>query len=133
MIDELRQLQVRQREAHFNGDAEQMVSLFADDFVSVQDGDISRPGREASRERFERYFARVSFVAWDDIVEPAVEVSRDGTLATVLVHKRVHITYRDDEGRPAEEITIFAWAETWRRRSDRWELAMVISTRKDAT
>ena len=76
MIDELRQLQVRQREAHFNRDASQMASMFADDFVSVQDGEISRPSREASRERFERYFSRVSFVAWDDIVEPAIEVVR---------------------------------------------------------
>ncbi len=133
MIDELRRLQVRQREAHFNRDAEQMASLFADDFVSVQNGEISRPSREASRERFERYFARVSFVAWDDIVEPVVELSGDGTLATVLVHKRVHTTYRDDDGEPAEGITIFAWAETWRRRNDRWELAMVVSTRKDLT
>jgi hypothetical protein len=96
MIDELRQLQVRQREAHFNGDASQMVSLFADDFVSVLGGEVSRPTRETSRGRFERYFARVNFVAWDDIVEPTVEVSRDGTLATVLVHKRVHITYREE-------------------------------------
>jgi hypothetical protein len=63
MIDELRQLQVREREAHLNADAEKLVSLFADDFVSVQDGDISRPSRDASRERLERYFARVSFIA----------------------------------------------------------------------
>jgi hypothetical protein len=37
MIDELRQLQVREREAHLS--------------------------RDASRERLERYFARVSFIA----------------------------------------------------------------------
>ena len=110
-----------------------MASIFADDFVSVQAGEISRPTREASRERFERYFARVSFVAWDDIVEPVIEFSVDGTLATVLVHKRVHTTYRDDDGKPAEGITIFAWAETWRRRDERWELAMVVSTRRDPT
>lgn len=109
-----------------------LVALFADDFVSVQDGEISRPSRDASRQRLERYFARVSFIAWEDIAEPVFELSDDGTLATVLVQKRVHLTYRDETGKPAEELTFFAWVETWRQRHGRWELAMVVSTRKDA-
>jgi len=130
MIDELRALHAREREAHLHRDAAQLVSLFADDFVSVQDGEVTRPGREASLERFQRYFAQVRFLAWDDVVEPVVEVSGDGTLATILVRKRVHVTYADADGQPAEEVTDFAWLEVWRRRDDRWELATVISTRK---
>ena len=61
-----------------------------------------------------------------------IEVSEDGTLATVLVHKLVDLTLQSANGTPEEEMTIFAWAETWRRRRGRWELAMVISTRKNA-
>jgi len=38
-------------------------------------------------------------------------------------------------GAAAEEETHFAWVEAWRRRAggDRWELAMVVSTRQPAT
>jgi ketosteroid isomerase-like protein len=129
-FDELRRLHAREREAHLNRDVELMVSLFADDFVSVQDGVVSRPTREASRERFERYFSRVNFLAWEDEDEPAVELSADATLATILVRKRVHVTFRDDDGQPAEELTHFAWVEVWRRRDERWELAMVASTKR---
>jgi ketosteroid isomerase-like protein len=131
-VAELSDLQARQRDAHLQADAAGLVALFADDFVSVQDGDVSRPSRPDSLRRFERYFAQVSFVAWDDLEPPVIEVSGDGTLATVLVHKLVHLTYRDAAGSQAQEITVFAWAETWRRARDRWELAMVVSTRKDA-
>ena len=133
MIDELLELQKRQREAHLNGDAAQMVSLFADDFTSIQDGEVTRPSREASLERFGRYFARVRFHAWDDLADPVIEVSGDRTLATVLVQKRVHIAYPDDHGRETEELTDFAWVELWRRREARWELAMVVSTRRSGT
>ena len=131
-VAELAGLQARQREAHLRGDARGLVELFADDFVSVQDGDISRPGWPDSLRRFERYFAEVSFLAWDDIEPPAIEVSQDGSLASVLVSKLVQLTYRDAAGNPAAESTVFAWAETWRHAGDRWELAMVVSTRRPA-
>ena len=133
MIDELLELQRLQREAHLNGDAAQMVSLFADDFTSIKDGEITRPSREASLGRFARYFARVRFHAWDDLADPVIEVSGDRTLATVLVQKRVHITYPDAHGRQMEELTDFAWVELWRRREARWELAMVVSTKRAVT
>jgi ketosteroid isomerase-like protein len=130
-LDELRRLHAREREGHLNKDAALMASLFADDFVSVQDGEVARPSREASRERFERYFSRVAFLAWDDEAEPVIELSADATLATILVRKRVHVTYRDDDGQPAEGLTHFAWVEVWRRHEERWELAMVASTKRD--
>jgi len=133
VIDELLDFQKRQREAHLNGDAELMVSMFADDFISIKDGEVTRPSREMSLERLARYFALVRFRAWDDLADPVIEVSGDGTLATVLVQKRVHITYPNPDGEQVEGITNFAWVESWRRREERWELAMVVSTQRDLT
>jgi hypothetical protein len=130
VIDELLDLQRRQREAHLNGDAVQLVSLFADDFTSIRDGEVTKPSRDMSLERFTRYFELVSFRAWDDLADPVIEISVDATLATVLVQKRVHITYPNAHGERVEELTDFAWVELWRRREERWELAMVISTKR---
>lgn len=125
MEAELRRRHEVQREAHLGADADRLVSLFADDFVSVQDGVVSRPSRAQSRARFQRYFDLVTFLAWDDIEEPVIELAADGSLATILVRKRVHLTHPG-----GEEETVFAWLETWRHRDDRWELAMVVSTRQ---
>jgi hypothetical protein len=130
MIEELLELQRRERDAHLAGDADGLVSLFADDFMSIQDGEVTRPSRAESLARFERYFATVTFLAWDNLVPPMIEVSDDATLATVVVQKRVHLTYLGPDGVPAEELTLFAWVEAWRCRADRWELAMVVSTRR---
>ncbi|GIH05454.1 hypothetical protein Rhe02_35210 [Rhizocola hellebori] len=130
-VKELLGLQAEQRRAHLEGDAAAMVAMFAGDFVSVSDGVVSRPSREESLQRFERYFGLVTFQAWEDIAEPVIEVSGDGSLATVLVTKRVQLTYPDDTGAITAEETFFAWAETWRHADGtRWELAMVVSTRR---
>lgn len=37
------------------------------------------------------------------------------------------------DGEPEEEMTSFTWAETWRLTESGWELAMVISTKRDAS
>jgi uncharacterized protein (TIGR02246 family) len=130
-VEELLELQAEQRRAHLTGDAAAMAAMFADDFVNVSEGVVSRPSREESLQRFQRYFDLVTFLAWDDIDKPVIEVAADGTLASVLVTKHVHTAYPDEEGTTAEGETIFAWAETWRRANDnRWELAMVVSTRR---
>jgi ketosteroid isomerase-like protein len=130
-VEDLLALQREQRRAHVEGDAGALVAMFADDFVSVADGVVSRPSRAESLARFERYFGLVTFLAWDDVADPVVEVAADGSLASVLVVKRVHLTYPDESGAVAQEETHFAWAETWRHTAGGgWELAMVVSTRK---
>jgi ketosteroid isomerase-like protein len=130
-VEELRELQAEQRRAHLAGDAAAMAAMFADDFVTVADGVVSRPSRDESLQRFERYFDLVTFLAWEDIDEPVIEVAADGSLATVLVTKHVHVAYPGDDGVTVEGETYFAWGETWRRSAEkRWELAMVVSTRR---
>lgn len=127
---ELLEIQALQRRAHLEKDADLLTSVFADDFISVSDGVISRPDRQESRARFQSYFDSVEFLAWDDISPPVIHVSRDGSLGHVLVHKRVHL--RDvSTGRESE--TVFAWIESYERRQGDWRLTMVVSTEKPAT
>jgi ketosteroid isomerase-like protein len=132
-VGELLLLQREQREAHLTGDADRLVDLFADDFVTVQDGSMTRPSRAKSRQRFQRYFDRVQFLAWEDLAPPVIEVADDASLATALVHKRVQLRYLDDAGLISEEEAVFAWHETWRRRDGGWELAVVVSTQAEST
>ncbi len=112
-----------------NGDAELLVSLFADDFVSVQDGRITHPTRAESLERFRGYFQRSTLLAWDDLTPPEIHLSPDGRMAVVWVHKLVR-TETTAEGGPAVQAeTEFAWTETWERRNGAWTLTSVTSYR----
>jgi hypothetical protein len=128
LVEELLQLQARQRVAHLTANAASLVDIFADDFINIANGQITRPPRAESLRRFQAYFDRVTFLAWDDITPPLIHVADDASLATVIVHKHVHVRYSANAGAWQEEETTFAWQETYVREHGRWRLAVVVST-----
>ena len=117
-----------EREAHLDRNVDLLVSLFADDFVMVDEGEVTKPSRAQNRARFDSYFKAVRFKKWDDLAPPSIRVSKDGTLASVLVKKEVVLTLVDAP-EVKEERTVFAWMETWEKREGRWLLVAVCSTR----
>jgi ketosteroid isomerase-like protein len=127
-IAELMELHEMQRAAHVERDAARLVAIFADDFMSVDAGRIDRPERAASQARLQAYFDRSTFLEWDDISPPIVRVSDDGSMAYVIVHKRVRLRAANDPGAEEQE-SVFAWTSTYERRDGRWQLTSVASTR----
>jgi hypothetical protein len=127
-ISELLQLHEQQRTAHFSRNAKLLVSKFADDFINVSAGKIIRPTREHSLNRFQAYFDRSTFIEWDDIAPPVIKVSKDASMAYVIVHKRVRLKAPDETGVPREVTTIFAWMETYEKQNGKWALTAIAST-----
>ncbi|MBV6506774.1 MAG: hypothetical protein ILNGONEN_02358 [Syntrophorhabdaceae bacterium] len=128
-VKELLEMQRQGRAAHFAKDAKLLVAAFADDFISIDAGKITRPAREESRKRMQAYFDRSEFLEWDDISSPIVRVSQDASMAYVIVHKRVRLKAKNDKGELEEETTVFAWTETYEKQNDKWTLTSVTSTR----
>jgi ketosteroid isomerase-like protein len=124
----LRRLLDQERAAHIRRDAPMLVALFADDFINVAAGRITRPTRTESLAGFQAYFDRSEFLAWDDIEPPLLRISSDGSMAYVIVRKRVHLISTAADGRREEQETIFAWMEAWERLSTEWALKAVAST-----
>lgn len=124
----LRRLLDQERAAHLGRDASLLVSLFADDFVNIGAGRVTRPTRTESLASFQAYFDRSEFLAWDDIEPPLIRISPDGSMAYAIVRKRVRRIEMGPEGRGAEEETVFAWMEVWERIGDEWKLKVVAST-----
>ena len=127
-IQELLQLQSEQRSAHLAGNAKKLVDLFADEFINISNGKIARPTYAESLQRFQAYFDKVTFIAWDDITPPIIYVADDASLATVIVHKYVHLRYLAEPDVWMEEDTTFAWQEMYIRQHDSWRLATIVST-----
>lgn len=121
----------KERAAHLNHDVELLLSNLADDFTSVDHGNVTHPTREQMRQRFKAYFGSVEFRAWDDLAPPVVNVSADGTMATVLIQKLVRTVSKDAANDPKAEIseTRFAWLEVWRWSGGAWKNVMIVSTR----
>lgn len=127
-MNELSELLKQARLAHFTRNAKLLVSTFADDFTSIAGGKISRPSREASLNRFQNYLNRSTFIEWDDITPPVIKVSDDASMAYVLVHKKVRLTAKNENGAETEETEIFAWIEVYRKIKGGWKLTAVVST-----
>jgi len=117
-----------EREAHLSRNVDLLMSLFGDDFVQVDGGQVTRPTLEEQRKRFSAYFGAVHFDKWDDQIDPIIVVSADGTLATVIVQKEVVLVLADAPADSKRERAVFAWIETWAKRRGRWQLIAMAST-----
>lgn len=124
----LLELHERARVAHLEGDPELLISMFADDIVMVNDGRVQRPTREESLQRFSGYLESVRFLEWSDISPPVIRISDDGTMAYVIVQKRVRLVTADSGPDTEQEQTVFAWTETYEKRGGVWKITSVTST-----
>jgi hypothetical protein len=125
---ELFELHKQQRVAHFNRDAKLLISSFADDFTEVKNGRINKPTREAGLKRFQKYVDNSTFIEWDDITPPVIRVSADATIGYALVHKKVRLKAKQENGTEVEETEIFAWVAVYQKIKGEWKLVLVAST-----
>ena len=123
---ELLRLAAEARAAHLAYDPAPLLRAHGDGFVSVSNGKVSKPTREESLRMFTGYFESVRFETWDDLAPPLVTLSDDGTLATMLIQKRVRILPKSGAGAGSE--TDWAWLETWRKHDGQWRLQTIVST-----
>lgn len=121
----LLRLRDEQRAAHLEKDAERLVSSFSDSFLSIEEGEVERPSRPESLRAFRSYLESVEFLEWEDIEPPVIRISADGSMAYVIVHKRVRLV---PVGGGTPRLTVYAWLETWEKRDGEWELTAVAST-----
>jgi hypothetical protein len=127
-INEILKLHNEARAAHFKRDARLLVSSFADDFTDVSNGKIRKPTREESLNRFQNYFNNSTFLEWDDITPPVIRVSDDATMGYAIVHKKVRLLAKDENGSEREETEIFAWVSIYQKIGGKWKLTAVVST-----
>ncbi|HEY7482281.1 MAG TPA: hypothetical protein VH680_17335 [Gemmatimonadales bacterium] len=118
------------RTAHLEKRADQMVASFDDSIRFVADGEVTVTSPAENQARFQAYFDRSTFQAWDDIAPPLLRISPDGRMAYKLVRKRVQLTSPDSAGRPVAEHVVYAWIEVYEKPHDRWILKAVASTER---
>lgn len=124
------ELHKEQRNYHFNKDSIAFASQLSDNFISVNRGEISTPSREETISRYNGYFSSVEFVKWDDVTEPVIKFSDDGSLAYTIVDKMVVVKYENQEGEMVEGKTHFAWTAIYKKYGKDWKIDCVTSTEK---
>ncbi|WP_347922332.1 nuclear transport factor 2 family protein [Pontimicrobium sp. SW4] len=119
-----------QREYHFNKDSMAFANQLSKNFISVNRGEISKPTKDATIARYNSYFSSVEFVKWDDVSEPIIKFSDDGSMAYTIVDKIVTVTFKDSTENIIEEETHFSWTAIYKKYGDEWKIDHVASTNK---
>lgn len=119
-----------QRDYHFNKDSISFANQLSKNFISVNKGIITKPEKRETISKYNSYFSSVEFVKWDDVTEPIIKFSEDGTLAYTIVDKVVKVTYKDDTGKKIEAQTHFAWTTIYKKYGNEWKIDCVTSTEK---
>lgn len=120
----------QERKAHFERNVDLFMSEFADGMLSVNKGKVSVSTPEENRERISKYFGRVKFVKWDDVAEPVIRFSDDGSLCYAIIQKQVILSTIDSTGKPVMDSTDYAWASIYRKQKGEWKVETNISTNK---
>ena len=123
---EILELHNAQRAYHFEKDSTAFVNQLSHDFISVNRGEITTPSKNETKSRYYGYFNAVDFNKWDDLSEPIIRFSCDGTLAYTIVDKIVEVTYKDSDATVSS--THFAWMAVYRKTLDGWKIESVAST-----
>lgn len=121
-------LHKQQRDFHFEKNAKDFAQLMSQDFISVNRGNITTPSQQENETRFQQYFNSVEFVKWEDMKEPIIRFSEDGSVAYTIVDKEVIIRFRQDDGKQVEETTHFAWVAIYKKYGSDWKIDCVAST-----
>ena len=129
-IEDILKMHYSQRDFHFDKDSLSFVKQFTHDFTSVNAGVISFPSKSATQSRYHRYFSSVNFLKWDDVQEPLIRFSKDGTLAYTVVDKLVAVEYKNEHNETRVDSTHFAWIAIYRNTASGWKIESVASTNK---
>lgn len=127
---EILNLHNSQREYHFKKDSIAFANQLSDNFISVNRGEISTPERAATISRYNSYFSSVEFNRWDDVTEPIINFSNDGSMAYTIVNKIVELSYQGQEGEIINDTTHFAWTAIFKKYGEEWKIDCVTSTNK---
>ena len=127
---EILNLHNSQREYHFKKDSIAFADQLSDNFISVNRGEISTPERAATISRYNSDFSSVEFNRWDDVTEPIINFSNDGSMAYTIVDKIVELTYQGQDGEIINDTTHFAWTAIFKKYGEEWKIECVTSTTK---
>ena len=106
--------------AHRDSDVELLLRAEEDDYVVAGRGEVTRPDRNARRQRLGPYLKATRFSTYADKVPPIVRVSSDGSLGWVIVQveARGEQTTASGAVQPVEFVS--AWIELYEKKDGRW-------------
>ena len=115
--------------AHRDGNWQWFGEAMTEPTWNVSKGAVKTSTREQTLERFRNYLPHARFDRYEDIGEPIVRVSKDGTLAWVIATVRIEGQMKSGPEAGASLNSTWAWILLLERQGDRWMRVGTVSTR----
>ena len=113
-------LHEKEIEAHLNKDVEFFVKDIADEYVAVSFGEIRKPTLEETRSQFTSYLTNTVFTKYEDVQEPIIRFSMDGSLAWAIFQVAVKGIRKRDDGSEKDLDFTCAWITLYERQDEKW-------------
>ncbi len=114
--------------AHVTTDVDQLLANAGETFVSVSNGKISKQTRIDTKNFFTNYFDNATYQKYDDLEDPIVRVSKDGTLGWIISRLHVRRTQMGVDGVATEREFVYAGIMLFEKKDDRWIRVGNVST-----
>lgn len=119
------------RNAHMLGDAKMLTAGIADTMISVNRGQITKSSNKEVYERFKNYFKNIEYIKWEDLEDPVINISDDGTMAEILYKKIILVRSKNEKGEWEKGAVLFAWSANHKKINGVWKIISNTSTRED--
>jgi len=119
------------RKAHMLGDAKMLTDGIADTMISLNRGQITKSSNQEIYERFKNYFKNIEYIKWEDLEEPVINISDDGTMAEILYKKIILVRSKNEKDEWEKSAVLFAWSANHKKINGIWKLISNTSTRED--
>ncbi|HEX9972813.1 MAG TPA: hypothetical protein VGD14_12140, partial [bacterium] len=117
---EILELHKKTIDARWNKDADFFIKDLADDFLSVQNGEIQRPQKVEIKTKMSDYLNHATFTEYRDLQEPIIGFSKDGSVAWSIVQVKVAGKRTMDDGTERNLDFTCAWITLYERQGDKW-------------
>jgi len=115
--DALLALNETQKSAHLTQNAELLASTLASQVFIVQAGEVQPGSRQAMLAQYQALFEQLTYERWEDVQPPLIQLSEDGSLASMLVRKLV--VSRQNEDRQA---ALYSWLAGLKKENGQWQV-----------
>jgi hypothetical protein len=126
-VEALTALHLEEQNAHMEEETAKLVHMFDDTLTEVIHGVAYDYTRDQMTERLSTYFGNIEFVQREDAKSPVYNVSKNGTMAQVVIQKHLEIIVMKDS-LPSRETMDITYAESWIKKAGEWKLRTVTST-----
>ena len=116
---ELLDLHKQVGDAYLNKDIGFFTKDIAIDYFSISRGRFIKPTKSKITQIFENYLSTTEFKVYENLMDPIIKVSDDGSLGWVVAQVKIQAK-REMEGLSHEVDEIWTWITLYKRENGTW-------------